>query len=182
MRSALYLLVACCASLSAGLGCQVERTGINATAVQATLSDHQAIALIIIGGATWGDAILRVVDDADVVREVPVAFAGPSGGLVMDVHVTQEDMLFDGSDVAELQIPEGGVPLDDLFGLYDGGGGSIALGLGYCGMELDNDAAVRLVINGVCGGMGMARSENWLTMSVDGDVVDVTGTDAPPAE
>jgi hypothetical protein len=171
MRIALIMTLA--ASTYAGMGCYVETTGINATAVQATLSDYETIALVILGGATWGEATMRVVDDANVVRDVPVSFAGPSGGILMDVHVTKEDLLWDGSDAGFLEIPEGGVAMDALFGLYDGGGGSIGLGLGYCDMQLDNDSAVRLVINGACGGMSMARSENWLTMSVDGDVTEV---------
>lgn len=164
--------LALAAPLLVTTACSVDATGVDAVAVSAVLSDHQAVALVMLGGATWGDATMVVTDDAGVVREVPVAFAGPSGGLLMDVHVAQEDFLFDGSDTAELRIPEEGVPFDDLFGLYDGGGGSIALGLGYCDLQVDNDAGVRLVINGACGGMGIARSENWLTMSADGDVVE----------
>lgn len=178
MRIALIITLLACTSI--GVGCRVETTGVNATAVQATLTDYEAIALVMLGGATWGEAILRVVDDADVVREMPISFAGPSGGMLMDVHVSQQDLLWEGSDDGLLQIPEGGVAMDDLFGLYDGGGGSIGLGLGYCDMQLDNDAAVRLVITGACGGMSMARSENWLTVSVDGDVTEVTEGAAPP--
>ena len=172
MRIALMVSLLAATSVS-GIGCRSDGPGVNAIAVQASLSDYEAIALVMLGGATWGEAIMRVVDDADVVREMPIAFAGPSAGMLMDVHVSQEDLLFEGSDSGALQIPEGGVPIDDLFGLYDGGGGSIGLGLGYCDLQLDNDAAVRLVINGACGGMSIARTENWLTVSVDGDVTEV---------
>jgi hypothetical protein len=171
MRIALMMTLV--AGTTAGVGCRVEGTGINTTAVQATLSDYEAISLVMLGGATWGEATLHVTDNAGVVREMAVSFAGPSGGLLMDVHVAQEDLLFEGSDEGLLQIPEGGVPMDDIFGTYDGGGGGIGLGLGYCGLELDNNAAVRLVINGVCGGMSMARTENWLTLSVDGEVTEI---------
>lgn len=153
-------------------GCRPALTGIDAVVVEATLSNHEAIALVILGGATWGEANLSFTDADGLVREVPVAFAGPSAGLAMDVHVTQEDLLFTGSDSAALRLPEGGVPVDDLFGLYDGSGGSIALGLGYCDLQLDNPAGVSLVINGACGGFGMVRSENWLTFSADGEVTE----------
>ena len=80
--------------------------------------------------------------------------------------------MFAGSDAASLRLPEGGVAVDDLFGLYDGSSGSIALGLGYCDLQLDNQAAVSLVINGACAGFGLVRSENWLTFSTDGEVTE----------
>lgn len=171
MRIALIMTLVAGSTVSAG--CRVETTGIDATIVDATLSDYEAISLVMLGGATWGEATMHVTDTAGIVREMPVSFAGPSGGLLMDVHVAQEDMLFEGSDEGLLQLPEGGVGIDDVFGTYDGGGGGIGLGLGYCGLELDNDAAVRLVINGVCGGMSMARTENWLTLTLDGEVTEI---------
>ena len=43
--------------------------------------------------------------------------------------------------------------------------------VGVCGLSIDNPASVRLVIEGPCGGMSIAHEENWLTLSVDGDVV-----------
>jgi hypothetical protein len=166
------VLVTVCLAVLSGAACQVVGTGLDVQVVSATLTDHKAITLVIVGGATWGDAIMSFTDTAGVTREVPVAFAGPAGGLVMDVHIAREDLLFDNSTTAELQIPEGGVPVDDLFGLYDGSGGGAALGLGICGHNLDNDAGVRLVLSGACAGLALARSENWITMSTDGDVID----------
>lgn len=171
-RAVLVALAASAAASTVSTGCSVDGTGLDVIAVSASLSNHQKVALVILGGATWGDATMDFTDDTGVTRSVPVGFAGPSGGLLMDVHVSQDDLLFDSSETAELQIPDGGVPVDDLFGLYRGGSGSIALGLGYCDMQLGNEAAVRLVISGACAGMGMARAENWLTMSTDGDVTE----------
>lgn len=153
--------------------CRAEETGIDAVVIDAKLEEAEAITLVMLGGATWGEAIMTFTDTAGVVRQVPVAFGGPAGGLVMDVHVSQEDFLFDGSTTASLQIPEGGVAVDELFGLYDGGGGGIALGLGFCDLQIDNDAGVRLVITGACGGLALARSENWLTLSSDGEIVEL---------
>jgi hypothetical protein len=153
------------------MGCAVGGTGLDVQVVSATFSDYQALAMVMIGGATWGDGTMVFTDDAGDTRQVQVAFAGPSAGLVMDVHVAQKDFLFEGWDSAKLEIPEGGVAIDDVFGLY--GGGGLALGLGYCDLAVSNDASVRLVIEGACGGMGFARSENWLTMTADGQVTDV---------
>lgn len=153
-------------------GCRVGSTGLDVIVTEASFAEFEEIGLVIIGGATWGEGVINFVDEADVVRSVPVEFGGPSVGMLMDVHVAREDLLFENSATVELQIPEGGVPADDLFGVYDGGGGGLALGLGYCQHELDNQAAVRFVLSGICGGMNMAAHESWVTFDVAGDVTE----------
>lgn len=169
MRALLFL-----ASLTVitGAGCRVGGTGLDVIVTQASFAEFEEIAVVMIGGATWGEGVLNFVDDTETVRSVPIEFGGPSIGMLMDVHVAREDLLFENSMNVELQIPDGGVPADEMFGLYDGGGGGIALGLGYCQHELDNQAAVRFVLSGICGGMSMAAQENWLTLDVTGDVTE----------
>lgn len=156
----------------ASVGCRVGGTGLDVIVTEASFAEFEETAMVIVGGAKWGDGVLEFVDDAGGIRSVPIEFGGPSFGMLMDVHLAREDLLFENSMIVELQIPEGGVPADDLFGVYDGGGGGIALGLGYCQHELDNQAAVRFVMSGICGGMSMAAQENWLTLDVTGDVTE----------
>jgi hypothetical protein len=172
MRASSFASVVFCLGASLATGCGAGPLDLDATVKSASLSDAESLAVVILGGATWGEALLTFTDEDDVVRDVPIAFAGPSVGLLMDVHVMQSDFLFDGSTKTELQLPDDPVTANDLFGLYDGGGGGLALGLGVCGLAIDNRASVRLVIEGPCGGVSIAHEENWLTLGVDGDVVE----------